>query len=168
MRGKMIASRMFYWSHWRRRARSHGTTCGGRFRRTTAADRLGMLTQTSSRSAAPQFVAIASKGSIIRATLVGPSVDERASQIISREVNGAIAKMGKRLRALVLDMSQVNRMTSVGLGMCIDVRNSAHVVGAATYTVALNRELTDLFRMMRINRLITMVYDDAELAKLLR
>lgn len=126
-----------------------------------------MLNQSHACTASSQFVSITMKNGVLRAAIVCPSINERASQIISCEINEAMARAGKRLKALVLDMAQVTQMSSIGLGMCINARNAAHAAGAPTFTVSLGRELADLFRMMRVDRLLTMTLNEAELANVL-
>ena len=117
---------------------------------------------------APQLVAVEIQGNIVRATPAGPSLGQREAQIVGREITEAIEKMGRRLRALVLDLSSVKTMSSLGLGMCIDVRNTAHHLSAGTVVLGLNRDLRDLFRMMKVNRLYTIARNEKEVLRALK
>jgi anti-anti-sigma factor len=115
-----------------------------------------------------QFVVIDTKEGVLTARLVGPHIGEREAQIIASEINAAIARAGASFKALVLDMKAVRAMSSLGLGMCIDVRNTAHAQNAKTIVVGLSRELYELFRMMKVDRLYKLAHDQSELNKLLR
>lgn len=115
-----------------------------------------------------QFVVTDLKDGVLRARLLGPHIGEREAQIIARELNTAIAEAGRRIKAVVMDMKAVRAMSSLGLGMCIDVRNTAHANGARTIMMGLNRELYELFRMMKVDRLYTIAHDREELKKLLK
>ena len=57
---------------------------------------------------------------------------------------------------MVLDVSSVHMMQSVGLGMCIDIRNTADAFGIKTTLVGLRGRLAELFRMLKIDRLFAM------------
>jgi anti-anti-sigma regulatory factor len=46
-------------------------------------------------------------------------------------------------------------MSSFGLGLCLEFRNSGLQVGASTILVGLSKELRDLFKMMKVDRLYT-------------
>lgn len=114
-----------------------------------------------------QFVITEFQDGVLTARLIGPHIGEREAQIIAGELNAAIkAAMG--LRALILDMKAVRAMSSLGLGMCIDVRNTAHSLGAKTYMLSLCRELYELLRMMKMDRLYVLAHDRAELRRLLK
>jgi anti-anti-sigma factor len=56
---------------------------------------------------------------------------------------------------LVLDFTDVQFVSSLGLGMCIDVRNTAENCNAETAIVGLTTHLKELFEMMRLDRLFT-------------
>lgn len=114
-----------------------------------------------------QFVITDCQDGVLTARLIGPHIGEREAQIIAGELNAAI-KSATNLRALVLDMKAVRAMSSLGLGMCIDVRHTANSFGAKTFMLSLCRELYELLRMMKIDRLYVLAHDRAELRKLLK
>ncbi len=99
--------------------------------------------------------------------LTGPSITEREATLISRELHDAFAFLGKRLRVVVLSMSNVHMLSSMGLGMCIDARNTARRLGATTVIYGLSPKLADLFRMMKVDRLYRMVQSEADLSRAL-
>lgn len=115
------------------------------------------------RHARSSFVTVRRHGAMVRAAISGPRLGQRESQLIAREIHNAIEAAGQRMKHLVLDLTDVRTMSSLGLGMCIDVRNAARKKGADTLIIGLTQELGDLFRMMRVDRLYAIVEDEDEL-----
>jgi len=86
---------------------------------------------------------------------VGPRIGEREAAIIANSVNSKLREYGSKVNNLVLDFSEVQFISSLGLGMCIDVRNTAEQCKAGTSIVGLTSHLQELFEMMRLDRLFT-------------
>ena len=101
------------------------------------------------------FVETTFSGGIVYATLIGPRIGEREAAIIANSVNGKLREYGSKVKSLVLDFSEVQFISSLGLGMCIDVRNTAEQNNAGTSIVNLTSHLQELFEMMRLDRLFT-------------
>ena len=68
-----------------------------------------------------------------------------------------------KIRAVVIDLSHVKILSSFGLGWCIEVRNAARLINAKTVLIGLSRELQDLMRMMKVERLYTIVQNAGDL-----
>lgn len=115
-----------------------------------------------------QFVAIHVKSGVLMVRPSGPSLAEREATIISADVRPVLAACGKSLRALVLDLSDVQMMSSFGLGMCIDLRNAANRSKALTIVYGLSQQLQDLFKMMKVERLYTIAQTPADLERALK
>lgn len=98
---------------------------------------------------------------------VGPSIGQREAPIIQDEIKPYIDRAGKDLKHLVLDMSTVTFMSSMGLGMCISFRNSASAVKADSILFGLTRDLHALLSMMKIEKLYKIAKDQQHLEKLL-
>jgi len=98
--------------------------------------------------------------------LIGPQIGQREVPIITDLVKAALDKHGSTLKFLVLDFSSITFMNSMGLGMCIDFRNRANKAGAKAVIMGTNKELNDLFRMVKLDKLYTFVKDTTELSKL--
>jgi len=107
------------------------------------------------------------KGGILMVRPAGPNLGQREAVILNAEVGALITQLGARLRVLLLDLSDVQSMASFGLGVCIELRNAAHTRNAATIVHGLNDELSSLFRLMKVERLYTIVRSPKELAKAL-
>ena len=97
----------------------------------------------------------------------GPNLGQREAVIVNGEINGVMEQVGQRLRRLVIDLSEVQAMASYGLGVCIEMRNAAHARNAPTIIYGLTEELAALFRLMRVERLYTIVQSPDGLSKAL-
>lgn len=101
------------------------------------------------------FVDITFSNGTMNACIVGPRIGEREATIVANAVNAQLNAYGKKVKSLVLDFSEVQFISSLGLGMCIDVRNTAEGNKASTSIVGLTNHLKELFEMMRLDRLFT-------------
>lgn len=97
----------------------------------------------------------------------GPQVGQRESPIITDEVTPYLKNAGKSLRGLVLDLSDITFMSSMGLGMCIAFRNQAATVGAKSILYGASKDLLQLLAMMKIERLYSIAKSEDELKVLL-
>lgn len=107
------------------------------------------------------------KDGVLTAKLAGPSIGQREVPIITDQVVGAIAHHGDAIRWLVLDMSDVTFINSMGLGMCIDFRNRIAKSGAKAALLGLNEPLLDLFKMVKVDRLFAILKDGSDAAKVM-
>jgi|TARA_B110000196_G_C20984905_1_gene585243 anti-anti-sigma factor len=103
----------------------------------------------------PLFVETTFSSGTVYATLVGPRIGEREAAIIANSINNKLRECGSKVKSLVLDFGEVQFISSLGLGMCIDVRNTAEQCKAGTSIVGLTSHLQELFEMMRLDRLFT-------------
>jgi len=112
------------------------------------------------------FVRIEAGGRVVTARLLGPGVGPREAPIIAREVTDALDQVGWGLQVLVLDLTRVRMMSSMGLGLCVELRHRAHAAGAKTIIKA-EPELASLFRMMKLDRLCIIAADATEVDRAL-
>lgn len=113
------------------------------------------------------FSKIRFKSGILTVAFAGPSLAERESTIVEREISAAIEAAGAGLRMLILDMANLELMSSIGLGVCIDARNAAEARRAKTIVYRLTPRLRELFRMTSVDRLYTMLDSPADLGRAL-
>ena len=99
------------------------------------------------------FVDITFSKGVLTACIAGPRVGEREAPVVANAINTQLKQYGKKVNSLVLDFSDVQFVSSLGLGMCIDVRNTAEQVNGSTTIVGLTENLKELFEMMRLDRL---------------
>jgi anti-anti-sigma factor len=102
------------------------------------------------------FVDITFSNGVMNACVIGPRIGEREATLVANAVNAQLNQCGKKVNSLVLDFSEVQFISSLGLGMCIDVRNTAEQNKASTSIVGLTSHLKELFEMMRLDRLFTL------------
>jgi anti-anti-sigma factor len=114
----------------------------------------------------PQFVRTRWNGGMLTVRPVGPVVSQREAPIVAEEVRNVIRRNEALLKCLVIDLSQVTMLGSMGLGMCIDIRNIALRLGAKSVLYGLRPEIAELFRMMRVERLYTIAKSADELKRL--
>ena len=114
------------------------------------------------------LVTITRSGGALLIKPTGPSVGQREAPIIQEEVKPYVEAMGKDLEHLVLDMSTTTFMSSMGLGMCIALRNSASAAKADAILFGLSKELLGLMSMMKIEKLYKIAKDQKQLDKLLK
>ena len=123
----------------------------------------GRTTQQSQRA---QFVACTRNPHTVFARIVAPSVGEREAMIIANDISPALGDAPAKAKWLVLDLSAVSVLSSMGLGMCVDLRNQARKQGMKTVLYGLNGHLRDLFRMMKVERLYKVVHSQDDLNSL--
>lgn len=94
--------------------------------------------------------------------LPGPALERADAPSLVAEIGRAIdAANGPG--QFVLDLGRVNRLSGLGLGVCVELHRRAKARGMACAAFGLNAHLRDLFRMMRIDRLYRIVFTEAEL-----
>jgi anti-anti-sigma factor len=111
------------------------------------------------------FVNIRFRKGVMVLRPTGPQLGQRESGIVADECRRAISGHGVELRHVVIDLSDVHSMASLGLGLCIELRNAARNQQASCILFGLGPELRDLFRLMKIDRLFTMACSTDDLGK---
>ena len=109
------------------------------------------------------------ENSTLTVKLSGPTVGNREAPIISEEVLGSIDALGKGrwLKNVVVDLSDVSFMSSVGLGLCINIRNRASATGSGAILYGVNNELKKAMTLMKLDRIFKMVNGREALEKAL-
>ncbi len=126
------------------------------------------LTTNNRETNLSQFVCIERYPKGILARVVCPSVGQREAPIIAAEITEALEQASlPKGSSFVLDMSGVTMLTSMGLGMCVDLRKRSESAKFRAYLSGTSRSLLDLFRMMKIDRLYTVVHGRDELGAIL-
>jgi anti-sigma B factor antagonist len=112
-----------------------------------------------------QFVRIEQHHGVLTAQPIGPAIAEREATIIDAEIAEAMSQVGDGLAAVVLDLSRVTFISSMGLSMCINTHNRAKAVKAKALIFGLNDDLRGLFQMVRLDKFFLMPRTSDELAK---
>ncbi|UCD75441.1 MAG: STAS domain-containing protein [Phycisphaerales bacterium] len=98
-----------------------------------------------------QFVFFSIRDDVLTARLAGPHIGEREVPIINTEIYDMIRTFGPRIHRLVLDLSDVRVMSSMALGMCLDIRRRGGVLGIKTTATGLSGEMARVFRRLKID-----------------
>lgn len=114
------------------------------------------------------LVEITQQGDVLLIKPIGPSIGQREAPIIQDEAKPFIDDLGSDLKHLVIDLSTVTFMSSMGLGMCISFRNNATAVKGDAILFGLCKDLHTLLSMMKIEKLYKIAKDQKHLDKLLR
>ena len=112
----------------------------------------GLLDRSPDTRQRSQFVDFSFRDGVLTAHPSGPSIDAREVPIINTEISDVLSALGPRLRRLVLDLSDVKHISSMALGMCLDLRRAAELLGAQTTTVGTTSEMARAFRRLKIAR----------------
>jgi hypothetical protein len=97
-----------------------------------------------------QFVSFSLTDRVLTARLAGPSIGARETPIVNTEINDLLSTLGPRLKRLVLDLSDVQRMSSMALGMCLDVRSRARTLGIKTAAVGMSHDMAKVLRRLKL------------------
>ena len=113
-------------------------------------------------------VEISSRWGVVTAKFATPSVGSAESPGIAEAIASAIDDAGKGLRYLVLDVSRVTFVNSMGLGMWINLRNRVLPLGGEVILLGLREELRLLMKTVKVDELFQVVPDQDGLRKALR
>ncbi len=113
-----------------------------------------------------EYVDVTTDGGVITARICQPNVEEREASIILDRLRAAMEQTGSDLQAVVLDFGEVTFINSSGLAACIEVRNGAAAQGARTILYRPREDVSNLFRMVKVDRLYAFAHDAQELQKL--
>ena len=101
------------------------------------------------------------------ARMVGPNIGQRESEIIVQAFK-AVLDADKDSRHLLVDMSEVTFMNSMGIGMLVDIRSQAAGKKMNLVMGGVKPELEQLLKMVRLDKLFTICTNDKQLAKALK
>ncbi len=112
-------------------------------------------------------IALAPQGGHLRVTVTAPTVGQREAPLIATAIGEALKTHEGKGKYFVLDLSSVNVLSSLGLGMCVDVRHRALERGMKPVLYGMPQHLVELLRMMKVDRLFTVVHAAPDLDRLL-
>ncbi len=99
------------------------------------------------------YVRMSVESGVLTVHMTARSVGEKEVSVIAAAAHRVLHRHGGSIQALVLDVGSVEMMKSIGLGMCIDIRNRAKAFGIRTSIVGLAGRLEELFSMLKIDRM---------------
>ena len=105
--------------------------------------------------------AVSTNAVILR--VVTPSVGQHEAPVISLEFMDKFKDVPSSCKWVVIDLSAVSVVSSMGLAMCLDIRKQANERGMKTVLYGMNAHLRGLFRMMRVERLYKVMHSKDDL-----
>jgi anti-anti-sigma factor len=114
------------------------------------------------------LVDIEVRSKLLYVKFMGPQIGQRESPIISLEVEPYLKAAGKDLKHFIIDIKGVNFMSSMGVGVCIALRNKAVAAGAKPILFGASADLAKLVAMMKLDQMYKFAKDQGELDILLR
>lgn len=96
------------------------------------------------------------QGAVARLTC--PAVGQREAPIIEEDLKAAAATANNRL---ILDMSAVTVLGSMGLGMLVTITKRCRDNGGRLAIVGLSQALTDLIRLTKLDKFLVIAKDEA-------
>ena len=116
--------------------------------------------------AAKEFVNVNRDGGVLTARITAANIEESEAVVLFNTVHAAIDQAGQDLQVMVLDLGEVTFINSSGLAACIRLRNDASEHGARAIVYRAREDVTDLFRLVQIDRLFAFACDAQELDNL--
>lgn len=105
-------------------------------------------------------------GTVLIVRPVGPNIGQREAPIMSGDIDPQMKSLGKDMKFMVLDLSGVQFMSSLGIGTCINCRNGAAALGAMPILFGANKDLRAMLAMMKIEKLFAIAESREALNKL--
>ncbi len=114
----------------------------------------------------PDYLDVSTDEGIVTATVTAEAVEEREATALLAAVQDAMSQAGPDLRGVVLDLADVGFINSSGLAALIEIRNGADARGAPTILYRIRDDVTQLFTMVKIDRLYGFASTSEELEAL--
>lgn len=112
-----------------------------------------------------RFAEIGLDRGVLTARLTGPSVGQREGEVVARMIQVRLDG-GDPVNSIVLDFTDISFINSAGLGSCITVHNNAKGHGAKVILYAMAANISDVFKMTRLDKIFKIADDEKRLQKL--
>jgi anti-anti-sigma factor len=112
------------------------------------------------------FVQVTSDGGVVTVRIVASSVEENAAQAMLMRTQEAMDQVGGGLTDVVLDFGGVDFINSSGLGACFELHNDVAGRGARIILYQPTAAVMQLFMMVKVESLFTIVHTNEELQSL--
>jgi anti-anti-sigma factor len=112
------------------------------------------------------FVQVTSDGGVVTVRIVASSVEENAAQAMLMRTQEAMDQVGGGLTDVVLDFGGVDFINSSGLGVCFELHNDVAARGARIILYQPTAAVMQLFMMVKVESLFTIVHTNEELQSL--
>jgi anti-anti-sigma factor len=110
-----------------------------------------------------EFVKITVDGGVVTVGIVVSKVEEHASHAMLLKTQEVMDRLGGELTDVILDFGDVEFINSAGLGVCFELRNDAAGRGAEVILYRPTETVMQLFMMVKVESLFTIVHSAEEL-----
>ena len=114
------------------------------------------------------FVTPMVEGRRLTLRLRGPSIDERESFIITTEAAKSIEAADDVCAFLVLDMQEISFISSMGIGMLLDLRKRATARKMKIVLANVGDQLNTLLSIVKLEKLLSVCNSERDLKRALR
>ena len=108
------------------------------------------------------------EGRCLVVRLRGPSIGQREAEIITTTVEPEIEGADDLCRYLVLDMEDVEFLSSMGIGLLIDLQTRAKARKMKTVLSNVGEKLDTLLRLVKLEKVLTLCRTEQEFAKAIK
>jgi len=113
-----------------------------------------------------QFVTLKNENGILVVCPDGPQLTTREASIINIEIVRELSHFREDIQYVVFDCSKLKIISSVGLMLFIEIRNTMHQRGGATILFGMNDDLMKLVKMVKVSRLFRIAQSERDLKKM--
>jgi len=114
------------------------------------------------------FAQVHVEGLTLVARLRGPSIAQRESELIAQVVAPEIESADSLCKYLVLDMEEVEFLSSMGIGLLIDLQSRAKARKMKTVLSHVGEKLDTLLRLVKLERVLTLCRTEQEFFKAIK
>jgi len=114
------------------------------------------------------FAQVHVEGRTLIARLRGPSIAQRESELITQVVAQEIESADTLCKYLVLDMEDVEFLSSMGIGLLIDLQSRAKAKKMKTVLSNVGEKLDELLRLVKLERVLTLCRTEQEFSKAIK
>lgn len=112
----------------------------------------------SSAVSSAAFVEVKPVGTAAVARIICNAIGQREAPIIEAELKGAITRAAGKV---VLDMSAVTVLGSMGLGMLVTLTKQCQTSGGKLAIFGMNNSLLELLKLTRLDKFLMIAKDEA-------
>lgn len=110
------------------------------------------------------FVQLTSEPRLLIATVMADKIGARESEIIEAEIKRALPERAWRV---IIDMSKVTVLASMGLGMLVTLHKLCGTNGGRLAVMGMNAELLSLLKVTHLDKVLKIVPDKPAALKIL-
>lgn len=94
-------------------------------------------------------------GTTLIVRVCGPTLGQHEAPELASLVGNALERFASTTSRVILDLTAVAAISSMGLGTCLDLRRQGESFGCETILIGLSSHLRNVIRTMRLDRLFT-------------